>query len=202
MNRGITIAGNMVMDYIKTVSTYPRPGNLADIFDVQQAAGGCVPNTRIDLARLRGNIPLRAAGRIGDDEAGRYMLDMMRREGIDTAGISVSQKKKTSFSDAMSAVDTGERTFFHYRGANAEFSPEYIPADKLDCDILHIGYILLLDAFDAPDSEYGTVMARYLHEVQLQVIATSIDVVSGDEKLFKSFRAKILSLRQFSPRER
>ena len=44
--------------------------------------------------------------------------------------------------------------------------------------MLHIGYILLLDSFDAPDTEYGTVMARFLHEVQSAGIKTSIDVVS------------------------
>ena len=185
MNKGITVAGNIVLDYIKTVSTYPRPGNLSDIFDVQQAAGGCVTNTLIDLARMKGNIPLYAAGRIGDDEAGRYMLDIIRREGIDTSGISVSQKKKTSFSDAMSAVDSGQRTFFHYRGANAEFSPAHIVPESLNCDLFHIGYILLLDAFDAQDSEYGTVMARFLHDLQARGIRTSIDVVSGEAGLFQ-----------------
>lgn len=185
MNKGITVAGNIVLDYIKTVSTYPRPGNLSDIFDVQQAAGGCVTNTLIDLARMKGNIPLYAAGRIGDDEAGRYMLEVIRREGIDISGISVSQKKKTSFSDAMSAVDTGERTFFHYRGANAEFSPAHVMAESLNCDLFHIGYILLLDAFDAHDNEYGTVMARFLHDLQKKGIRTSIDVVSGESGLFQ-----------------
>ena len=185
MNKGITVAGNIVLDYIKTVSTYPRPGNLSDIFDVQQAAGGCVTNTLIDLARMKGNIPLYAAGRIGDDEAGRYMLDVIRREGIDISGISVSRKKKTSFSDAMSAVDTGERTFFHYRGANAEFSPAHVMAESLNCDLFHIGYILLLDAFDAHDGEYGTVMARFLHDLQKKGIRTSIDVVSGEAGLFQ-----------------
>ena len=185
VNRGITIAGNMIVDTVKTVSTYPLIGRLADIYDVQRAVGGCMPNTIIDLAKMQGDIPLHAAGRMGSDEGGRFICDTLKANGVDVSGVSVSETKQTSFSDAMSAVDTGERTFFHYRGANAEFSPEYIPVDKLDCDILHIGYILLLDAFDAPDSEYGTVMARYLHDVQSKGIATSIDVVSGDETLFK-----------------
>lgn len=185
MNKGITIAGNILTDNIKTVSTYPSPGHLADIFDVQQAVGGCVPNTLIDLARMKGHIPLRAVGRIGDDEAGRYVLDVMRREGVDLSGVSVSHKKKTSFSDAMSAVDTGERTFFHYRGANAEFSPVHVTSESLNCDLFHIGYILLLDAFDAHDSEYGTIMARFLHDLQAKGIRTSIDVVSGEAGLFQ-----------------
>lgn len=185
MKRGITVAGNIVMDYIKTVSTYPRPGNLADIFDVEQAVGGCVPNVLIDLARMKLACPLRAAGRVGDDEAGRFAVDMMQEAGIDVSGVSVSEKKKTSFSDAMSAADSGQRTFFHYRGANAEFAPAHIPQESLECDLFHIGYILLLDAMDAQDEEYGTVMARLLHDLQARGIRTSIDVVSGEAGLFQ-----------------
>jgi sugar/nucleoside kinase (ribokinase family) len=57
---------------------------------------------------------------------------------------------------------------------------------SLSCNILHIGYILLLDKFDEPDPEYGTVMARFLHNVQEAGIRTSIDVVSNDEGDFPS----------------
>lgn len=185
MKKGITVAGNIVIDNIKTVSTYPRPGNLADIFDVEQAIGGCVPNVLIDLARMKCDLPLRAVGCVGNDEAGRFAVDMMRAEGIDISGVSMSDAKKTSFSDAMSAADSGQRTFFHYRGANAEFSPAHIPEESLDCDLFHIGYILLLDAMDAQDDEYGTMMARLLHDLQQKGIRTSSDVVSGEEGLFQ-----------------
>ena len=50
--------------------------------------------------------------------------------------------------------------------------------------ILHIGYILLLDSFDAEEEEYGTVMARFLHDVQERGIQTSIDVVSDSSGEF------------------
>jgi len=52
-------------------------------------------------------------------------------------------------------------------------------------DLFHIGYILLLDAMDAHDDQYGTVMARLLHDLQERGIRTSIDVVSGEEGLFQ-----------------
>ena len=52
-------------------------------------------------------------------------------------------------------------------------------ADALsDVKLFHIGYILLLDALDAPDDEYGTKMARLLHNVQAAGALTSVDVVS------------------------
>ena len=58
------------------------------------------------------------------------------------------------------------------------FCEEDIPWDKLNVDMLHIGYILLLDALDQEDSQYGTKMAKLLHTAQSRGIKTSIDVVS------------------------
>ena len=98
---------------------------------------------------------------------------------MDTSGIARAEGTDTGFSDAICALDTGERTFFHHRGGNALFSPEDVPPERLSCDILHIGYLLLLDRFDAPDEDCGTVMARYLRDVQHQGIRTSIDVASS-----------------------
>lgn len=55
--------------------------------------------------------------------------------------------------------------------------------------ILHIGYILLLDRFDEYDSEFGTVMARFLRDVQSRGIKTSIDVSSNS---WADYKAKII----------
>ena len=52
---------------------------------------------------------------------------------------------------------------------------------KLNCDIFYIGYIRLLDQFDAEDPIYGTVMARFLHDLQKAGIRTSFDVVSDSD---------------------
>jgi sugar/nucleoside kinase (ribokinase family) len=68
----------------------------------------------------------------------------------------------------MADTITKQRTFFHYRGANAKFCEEDIDWSRIHADILHIGYILLLDALDAPDTAYGTKMAKLLHAAQEQ----------------------------------
>jgi sugar/nucleoside kinase (ribokinase family) len=91
------------------------------------------------------------------------------------------------------SIPSGERTFFHNKGANAEFCPDDIDVDSLNCNIFHIGYILLLDRFDEKDKQYGTVMARFLSSVQKRGIKTSIDLVSssaGDygEKVIPALR--------------
>ena len=186
--KGITIAGNILTDIVKNIDCYPKVGMLANVKDVSRAVGGCAPNTAIDLAKIDRSIPISVIGKIGDDEYGRYILSQLSRYNIDCERLSVSPDKPTSFSDVMS-MPSGERTFFHARGSNAEFSPEGIDINSLNSVILHIGYILLLDDFDKEDPEYGTVMARFLHDVQQHGIKTSVDVVSDSTA---DYKAKIL----------
>jgi sugar/nucleoside kinase (ribokinase family) len=175
--KGIAIAGNIIADVVKSIAEYPKPGMLTYISAAEHSVGGCVPNTAINLAKIDRSIPICALGKVGSDENGRFILSQMQKHGIDTEKIRISPYGVTSFCDVMS-MPTGERTFFHTKGANAEFSPADIPLSALDCDLLHIGYILLLDAFDKTDDAYGTVMAKFLHDAQEKGIRTSIDVVS------------------------
>ncbi len=182
--KGITLVGNILCDVVKTIDSYPEMGMLSNIKKVSLAVGGCVSNTGIDLAKIDKDLKLTAIGRVGNDEYGRYVVGQLNNYRLDTSYITVSDSELTSFSDVMSLA-SGERTFFHSRGANAEFSPEHIDIEKLDCEILHAGYILLLDKFDEFDREYGTAMARFLKSVQERGIKTSADAVSDARGLFR-----------------
>lgn len=181
--RGITVAGNLLTDIVKSVDSYPEKGMLSHITQVTRSVGGCAANTSVDLAKIDRSIPVSVIGRIGNDEYGRYVISELQHYGINTGDVTVSESRPTSFSDVMS-LPSGERTFFHMTGANAEFSPDDIDISSLNCSILHIGYILLLDRFDSSDDEYGTVMAHFLHDVSERGIKTSIDAVSSNSGNF------------------
>ncbi len=176
--KGIAIAGSLILDIVNNIDSYPQSGMMAYMSSsASYAVGGCAANTSIDLAKIDPTLPLQVYGRVGTDENGRYILSQLQKNGISINKIRFSQELPTSFCNVMS-VPSGERTFFHQKGANMEFSPSDIDITSLDCDILHIGYVFLLDKFDAPDEVYGTVMARFLHDVQEAGIKTSIDTVS------------------------
>lgn len=181
---GIAIAGNVLTDIVKMIDAYPQKGMLSNILSLSTAVGGCVPNTGIDLTKIDRGLAVWALGRIGNDAGGKYVLAQMQQSGMDVSQIVTSKTSPTGFSDVMSIASTGERTFFHHRGANAEFSPADINLSLLNCKMLHIGYILLLDSFDQANSEYGTVMARFLKSVQDAGILTSIDMVSDSDGHF------------------
>lgn len=188
MENGIAFVGNILVDIVKNIDHYPECGTLVNIRGLSMSVGGCVCNTGMDLATIDPSIPVRAVGMVGKDDYGTFALNKMAEKGIDVSGVQVSDCVPTSFTDVMN-IPSGERTFFHMRGANAEFDPKSVDLNALECDILHAGYILLLDKFDEQDAEFGTAMARFLHDAQEKGIKTSIDAVSDSSA---DYQAKLL----------
>ena len=183
-SKGITIAGNIILDVVKSVDEYPEMGMLVNISDINMSVGGCAPNTAIDLAKIDRRVPISVIGKVGTDENGRFVISKLQKYGINVSKIAYTSEQPTGFCDVIS-VPSGERTFFYKGGANGDFCPDDIDVSSLNCDIFHIGYILLLDKFDAEDEVYGTVMARFLHQLQKRGIKTSVDVVSDSSGNFE-----------------
>lgn len=178
MRNGICVAGNMIVDILYPIQGLPRPGELTTIKDgISRSSGGALCNVIVDLAKLDASLRLTALGRLGTDAEGDFVLEKLCEHGnIDVS--QVGREGITSFTAVMADEWTKQRTFFHYRGANAHFNENCIDWDAVDSEILHVGYILLLDALDEEDDVYGTKMARLLHNAQCRGIKTSIDVVS------------------------
>jgi len=183
MSSRIAVAGSLTVDYVKNIDSYPARGNLSPITEITRGVGGCACNTSVALARLDKSLAVSAIGRVGDDENGRYLCNVLQQEGIELR-IKTDSSLPTSFTDVM-ADKQGERTFFHAKGASAAFCPEDISFDKLDCELFHIGYILVLDCMDSEDVQYGTTLARTLDRIRSMGIKTSIDLVSEKSDRFR-----------------
>ncbi len=183
MKNKIMVAGNIIVDYLYPITGYPERGQLTTIEEgCGKSVGGAVCNVGIDLKKLMPDTEISALGLVGDDESGNFAVSVMNKAGVDTS--LVNKKGSTSFTYVMSDTQTRERTFFQYRGANALFSEDSFDWDDIDCDLIHVAYILLLDELDKEDSEYGTKMARFLAHAKEKGIKTSIDVVSETGERF------------------
>ncbi|MBQ7236089.1 MAG: carbohydrate kinase family protein [Clostridia bacterium] len=189
---GITLAGNILTDNVKMVEVYPEKGMLATIIKESLAVGGAVPNTAIDIKKIDPKMQVSVFGRVGRDDKGKYVVDVMRSVGLNVDGVKVSDSAPTSYSDVITVRGTGERTFFHNRGANAEFCPEDVDLNKLNCKILHVGYLMLLDAFDKVDENGETPMSAFLEKARSLGIKTSVDMVSESSGNFHRVAASAL----------
>jgi len=184
MKNGIVAAGNWIIDHVKMIDTLPDRGMLANIGSTDMGIGGCAHNVLVDLAKLQTGIPLYASGVVGNDANGDFIRREIKNNGIDDRFMYQTDEKPTSFTDVMTEVNTGHRTFFHYRGANALLDVPHI--EKVDCGakIFHLGYLLLLDKLDEPDETFGIVAARVLSMLKHKSYITSVDVVSEQSNRF------------------
>jgi sugar/nucleoside kinase (ribokinase family) len=58
MRTGIAIAGNLIVDFVKEIDSFPQQGMLGNIRRVEKSIGGCVPNTLIDLSKIDDRLKL------------------------------------------------------------------------------------------------------------------------------------------------
>ena len=196
---GVVAFGNWIVDKIRMVDrgnpcgdpsggnqAFPviTEGQLTHIKRVYEGTGGAPYNVLIDLAKLRelrAGLPLGAVGLVGDDDDGRYILEDLKRNRIDSSGMRVLRGARTSFTDVYQP-EGGNRGFGHYSAdTNDRLSVEHVQG-KLDFigkhRICHAGYALLLAALDAPDGEYGTKIARALKLIKEKGVKTSLAIVS------------------------
>lgn len=168
---GIAVAGTILVDKINEISRYPECGELTQISKIDKAVGGCVPNVAIDLKKISCDVDIFAIGKVGDDADGEFVKSEINNAGVNVDGFKVTDNDLTSFTEVMS-VKGGQRTFFTYAGASADFGVDDIDFDNLNCKILHLGYFLLLAKVDAGDGE------KILKKASEKGIKTSIDLVS------------------------
>ena len=168
--RKVVAAGSILVDKINEIGAYPKAGELTQIRARARVPGGLVPNAGCDIRILDARIPVAAFGAVGDDDDGRFAVAELKRRGLDTSGVVV-KPTATSFTDVMS-VPGGERTFFTYPGASAEWGYDDFPFEKIEAgDLVLLGYFLLLAKIDAGDG------LRILKELKRRGLDTSGVVV-------------------------
>jgi sugar/nucleoside kinase (ribokinase family) len=182
---GVLAAGNWIIDQVKMIDVYPQREQLANIRRQSQGTGGAPFNVLVDLAHMGAPFHLFGAGLVGKDTLGEEILDICKKLKIDTRLIAQTDEAPTSYTDVMTEIGNGRRTFFHNRGANALWDGSDLNFGKTKARIFHLGYLLLLDSLDAPDKTLGTRAARLLSEAQASGLKTSVDVVSEDSDRFQ-----------------
>ena len=180
---GVIFAGNLIVDQLKFVERWPREMGLTNITSQAKALGGLACNCAIDMAKLAPEVPLRLVGIVGNDAQGDHILNEFSKFPSIDAGM-VMRAGETSFTDVITTPG-GERTFFFFPGSGVLLGPEHFDFTKMKADIMHIGYILLLNKLDAPDPDYPTGMCRVLDAARKAGIMTSVDLVSESGDRYK-----------------
>ena len=177
--RGILCAGCWLVDHNNLISHWPEQETLTQIVAREIQGGGPAHNAAIDLARLDPKLPIWAAGVVGNDDAGRFLLAACTERGINTTAMSVLDGVGTSHTDVMTVKATGQRTFFHYQGANAQLAPDHIDLSKSHARILHLGAPGIHARMDAPHGEDPNGWVSVLRKARDAGLRTNLEMISG-----------------------
>jgi 5-dehydro-2-deoxygluconokinase len=69
-------------------------GRLEDMASFSKAVGGCPTNIAIGTARL--GLKSAVITRVGDEQMGRFIVEQLQREGVDTRGVAVDPRRLTA----------------------------------------------------------------------------------------------------------
>lgn len=185
--QGIICAGNWIVDIIQFIDCWPKEGELAAITEEMLSLGGCSANVSIDLIKLDPTFPVLPIGCIGNDEYGELILETCAKYQLPTRYFHRIPNERTAHTQVINTRQSGQRTFFHYKGASSMLDNVHVPLEEPDFQKykhFHLGYLLLLDKLDEIYSDGTTGASRLLQRAKEAGFTTSIDVVSENSTRF------------------
>ncbi|KEH42831.1 putative fructokinase [Medicago truncatula] len=132
--------GEMLIDFVPDTSGV----SLAESYAFIKAPGGAPANVACAVSKLGGNAAF--IGKVGDDEFGRMLADILKKNGVNTDGVLFDTEARTALAFVTLRKD-GEREFMFYRNPSAdmllkesELKMDMIKSTK----IFHYGSISLI----------------------------------------------------------
>lgn len=110
-------------------------GEKYEVERVTFSSGGGATNAAVTFARQGLNAVF--LGKVGDDPAGRIVLDDLRAEAVAVDRVKIVNDVNTGYSTILLDPDGG-RTVLVYRGASASFAPDDFHLDGLQADWVYI----------------------------------------------------------------
>jgi len=166
----VVCLGILVADIFSSpVDSLPAAGELKLTDRFLLGVGGCAANTAACLRRLERTV--RVLGKVGEDFLGDFVLQDLRRLGIETATVTRSHTHPTSSTFILN-VRHEDRRYIHCIGANADFTIADVDAAALDgARALYVGGYILMPGFGPDD------LARLFREAKRRSLITALDVV-------------------------
>ncbi|MGE8058516.1 sugar kinase [Pseudomonas sp. NPDC089547] len=114
-----------------------QAGGLATVSQFGKRIAGADSNVAVGLARL--GFKVRWLSRVGDDSLGRFVLESLRREGLDCSGVEVDGSYPTGFQLKSRSDDGSDPVVEYFRRGSAasQLSPAHIRTDWLQARHLH-----------------------------------------------------------------
>ncbi|HEX3020942.1 MAG TPA: ribokinase [Lachnospiraceae bacterium] len=142
------VIGSINMDMTVTADRIPGKGETIKGNDISYIPGGKGANQAVAAARLGANVEM--FGCVGNDDAGRALLENLRKEGIRTENIRIVDGVSTGI--AVITVAENDNCIIVVAGANDKVDKAYV--DSIANDLLACDMVLLQHEIPQETVEY------------------------------------------------
>lgn len=163
-------AGILFADVVGSpIDHAPKAGELVPAERIELSLGGCAANAALDLARS--GVRVGAAGCVGDDVFGRYIVERLKEGGVDVAGVRPVAGGNTACTMIIN-VRGEDRRFVSSIGANAAMNVAHLPVPWLESvRVFYLGGYLMLPGLESVE------LAEVLRKLCDRGCVTVVDVV-------------------------
>jgi sugar/nucleoside kinase (ribokinase family) len=189
----VLTVGIHILDVLgRPVDRLPPGQSSVTLEEIRLTAAGTAAGTAVDLAKLGAKVT--TVGAIGDDAAGRLVLDLMRGHGVDVSRMVVLADRPTAVT-ILPIRPNGERPALHVRGAGSMMAEDL--GDEIaieEFELLHLGGPDALGAFGRAPA------AKLLERAKAAGLTTSLDLLRpGDVQSFEVLRPLLAQTDYFLP---
>ena len=142
-NKPFDVAGMGLnsIDFLSVIPEFPAPNSKMEIFRFERSGGGQVATAMVALSRW--GVKTRYIGKVGSDEFGRWSLESLRQEGVDTSSVTTEPGASTQLGNILVEASSGDRTILWRREASLMYREGELRREDV-CS----GRILHLDGHD------------------------------------------------------
>ncbi|GAA3197855.1 ribokinase [Lentilactobacillus kefiri] len=139
----VVVLGSLNVDTTLHIDQMPKPGETISAKSKTNSAGGKGANQAV--AAVRSGAVISFIGQVGDDGNGKFMIDALENDGINTDHVAVDKVEGTG--SAVILLDSqGQNSIMVYGGANQAMKP----AMMVDAEPLIENADILISEFETP----------------------------------------------------
>lgn len=144
----ISVVGSINMDMTITAERIPKKGETLFGKDIHYIPGGKGANQAVAMSRLGADVEM--FGCVGNDSAGKTLLEKLEKEGVKTKNIKIDENTPTGV--ALITIGDNDNTIVVVAGANAKVDKAYV--DSILNELLKSEVVVLQHEIPIETVEY------------------------------------------------
>lgn len=123
MTNKVVVLGSLNLDTTLRVVQMPKPGETISATSKSSSAGGKGANQAV--AAVRSGAQTSFIGQVGNDEAGKYMIEILNENNVNTDNISTDEDRGTG-SAFILLDESGQNSIMVYGGSNQSMTNQCV----------------------------------------------------------------------------